>query len=81
MSIELNQSNKHIVWDFWQALENASAIEVEEVARSVRRVGGRHGLPGHHFCRRLVGHQSQQSKNPHALIVNYHSQNIGLQNE
>ncbi|NCF67654.1 MAG: hypothetical protein GWP61_16945 [Chloroflexi bacterium] len=35
MSIELNQANKHIVWDFWQALENASATEVEEVARMV----------------------------------------------
>jgi predicted ester cyclase len=31
MSIELNQSNKHIVWDFWQALEKAAAAEVEAV--------------------------------------------------
>ena len=33
MNIELNQSNKHIVWDFWQALENAAANEIEAVAR------------------------------------------------
>ena len=34
MNNELNQMNKRIVWDFWQALESASANQVEEVARS-----------------------------------------------
>ena len=33
MSIELNQKNKHIVWDFWQALEAADNNRIEEVAR------------------------------------------------
>ena len=35
MDIELNQSNKRFVWDFWQALENADENRVEEVARLV----------------------------------------------
>ena len=35
MDIELNQSNKGFIWDFWQALENADANQVEEVARLV----------------------------------------------
>ncbi len=33
MNIELNQRNKRVVWDFWQALENGKANRVEEVAR------------------------------------------------
>ena len=35
MSIELNQSNKQLVWDFWHALEGATASEVEAVVRSI----------------------------------------------
>jgi len=35
MNIELNQMNKRIVWDFWQALENADANQVQDVARLV----------------------------------------------
>ena len=34
MNINLNQSNKRIVWDFWQALENVAVNEVETVARA-----------------------------------------------
>lgn len=34
MSIELNQSNKHVVWDFWQALEKAEPNQVDEAVRS-----------------------------------------------
>ena len=34
MNIELNQSNKRVVWDFWQALEAAGAASVETIARS-----------------------------------------------
>ncbi|MCP4397055.1 MAG: ester cyclase [bacterium] len=33
MNIELNQKNKRVVWDFWQALENGNANRVEEAAR------------------------------------------------
>ncbi len=35
VNIALNQKNKRIVWDFWQALEKAEAGQVEAVARSV----------------------------------------------
>lgn len=35
MNIELNQQNKQVVWDFWQALENAEADRAAEVARLV----------------------------------------------
>ncbi len=31
----VNQANKQLVWDFWQALEGASANEVENVATTV----------------------------------------------
>ncbi|MCP4198939.1 MAG: ester cyclase [Proteobacteria bacterium] len=34
MNIEQNQLNKRVVWDFWQALENTTVIQAEEVARS-----------------------------------------------
>lgn len=33
MSIELNQKNKRVVWEFWQALENEQSHPVEDVAR------------------------------------------------
>ena len=32
MNIELNQKNKRIVWEFWQALENGQANRAEDVA-------------------------------------------------
>jgi predicted ester cyclase len=35
MNIELNQKNKGIVWEFWQALEDAPADQVAEAARLV----------------------------------------------
>ncbi|MCP4357473.1 MAG: hypothetical protein GY796_05575, partial [Chloroflexi bacterium] len=35
MNIELNQQNKRVVWDFWQALENDQANVAEDVARLV----------------------------------------------
>ncbi|MEM7346330.1 MAG: ester cyclase [Chloroflexota bacterium] len=35
MTIELNQNNKQIVWDFWRALEKAPIDDSEAVARSV----------------------------------------------
>ena len=34
MMIELNQSNKKLVWAFWQQLENAGPAQVEKVAQS-----------------------------------------------
>ena len=34
MTIENNQSNKQIVWDFWQALENVNQEQVAHVASS-----------------------------------------------
>jgi len=30
MSIELNQANKRLVWNYWQALESTSADRLEE---------------------------------------------------
>ncbi len=33
MNIGLNQKNKRVVWDFWQALENDQANRAEDVAR------------------------------------------------
>ena len=35
MTIALNQKNKQIVWEFWQALENVEAAQAQEVVRSV----------------------------------------------
>ncbi len=32
MVIELNQKNKHVVWNFWQHLEAASADELLQIA-------------------------------------------------
>jgi predicted ester cyclase len=34
MSIESNQSNKQLVWEFWQKLESAGADEISKVAAS-----------------------------------------------
>lgn len=35
MNIKLNQTNKHTVWDFWQALDDTSPDQIETLAGSV----------------------------------------------
>ena len=47
MNIALNQQNKHIVWDFWQALDNApDAQSIDLAHQAMSKVIGKQRL----FC-------------------------------